>query len=100
MIEMISGAYGAKGRLIRPADGAFSLTPAEEERLVGRGVARYVDTSPEPEPPEPDPEEFEDRDGVGEADPDPEPAKPSKPKKNNKSKQEAPPDLSPEDVVV
>ena len=43
MIKMISGVYGGKDGLKRPEDGAFSLPPAEEERLVQRGVAVYTD---------------------------------------------------------
>ena len=58
MVEMICGAYGAKGRLIRPADGPFSLSAEEERRLVNRGVARYVRESvtipPGPPPSEPE----------------------------------------------
>lgn len=42
MIKMISGVYGGKDGLKRPSDGAFSLPPAEEERLVRRGVAVYT----------------------------------------------------------
>lgn len=42
MIEMISGVYGGKNGMKRPGDGAFSLSPAEEARLVRRGVARYT----------------------------------------------------------
>jgi hypothetical protein len=45
MIQMISGAYCAKNVLIRPRDGAFSLSAEEEERLVKRGVAKYVNQS-------------------------------------------------------
>lgn len=97
MIEMICGAYGAKGRLIRPSDGPFSLSAGEEKRLVSRGVARYVQAET-PEPDEPD-------NGGGQednADPPPaEPEKPPKSKKPGKGKHEgdAPPDLSPEDPV-
>lgn len=53
MIEMTCGAYGAKGRLIRPADGPFTLSADEEKRLVQRGVARYVRDYAEPAPPMP-----------------------------------------------
>lgn len=42
MIEMISGVYGGKDGIKKPGDGAFSLSPAEEARLVRRGVARYT----------------------------------------------------------
>lgn len=42
MIEMISGVYGGKDGLKRPGDGAFCLSPAEEARLVRRGVAQYT----------------------------------------------------------
>ena len=52
MIEMICGAYGAKGRLIRPSDGPFTLSAEEERRLVNRGVARYVRKYVEPALPE------------------------------------------------
>ncbi|MDE6837189.1 MAG: hypothetical protein K2P33_02200 [Acutalibacter sp.] len=52
MIEMICGAYGAKGRLIRPSDGPFTLSAEEERRLVERGVARYVREYMEPMLPE------------------------------------------------
>ena len=52
MIEMTCGAYGAKGRLIRPSDGPFTLSAEEERRLVNRGVARYVREYMEPALPE------------------------------------------------
>lgn len=42
MIKMISGVYGGVDGLKKPSDGPFSLSPAEEERLVNRGVARYT----------------------------------------------------------
>lgn len=42
MIEMISGVYGGKDGIKKPGDGAFCLSPAEEARLVRRGVARYT----------------------------------------------------------
>lgn len=42
MIEMISGVYGGRDGIKKPGDGAFSLSPAEEARLVRRGVARYT----------------------------------------------------------
>ncbi len=63
MVEMICGAYGAKGRLIRPADGPFSLSAEEEKRLVNRGVARYVREYAEPAPPAPPPDEPEESGG-------------------------------------
>lgn len=43
MIEIICGVYGGKNGLKRPGDEPFSLSPAEEARLVARKVARYVD---------------------------------------------------------
>ncbi len=63
MIEMICGAYGAKGRLIRPADGPFTLSADEEKRLVQRGVARYVRAYAEPAPHMPPPGEPEESGG-------------------------------------
>lgn len=42
MIQMICGVYGGVDGMKRPADGAFSLSPEEEARLVRRGVARYT----------------------------------------------------------
>lgn len=63
MVEMICGAYGAKGRLIRPADGPFSLSAEEEKRLVNRGVARYVREYVESVPPVPPPSEPEESGG-------------------------------------
>ena len=85
MVEMVCGAYGAKERLIRPADGPFSLSTEEEKRLVERGVARYVKEA-EGEPAQP---------------PQPEAKKPPKPKNPGKGKDgEAPPDLSPQDPVT
>lgn len=62
MIEMICGAYGAKERLIRPADGPFSLSAEEEKRLVERGVARYVQESVT-DPPGPSPSDPEESGG-------------------------------------
>ena len=47
MVQMICGVYGGRNGLKRPSDGPFSLTPAEEARLVARGVARYVLTEKE-----------------------------------------------------
>lgn len=92
MVEMVCGAYGAKERLIRPADGPFSLSTEEEKRLVERGVARYVK---EAEPPEPEAE------GEPAQPPQPEAKKPPKPKNPGKGKDgEAPPDLSPQDPVT
>ncbi len=91
MIEMICGAYGAKGRLVRPTDGPFSLSTEEEKRLVGRGVARYVTgglSEPEGKAESPEP-------------PQPEMKKPPKQKNPGKEKsEEAPPNLSPEDPVT
>lgn len=43
MIEIICGVYGGKNGLKRPGDKPFSLSPAEEARLVARKVARYVE---------------------------------------------------------
>lgn len=96
MIEMTCGAYGAKGRLIRPADGPFSLSANEEKRLVQRGVARYVQEKAA-EPVEPDDEEGQEDDSVP---PPEEPKKPAKAKKPGNPKEEPPPDLSPEGPVV
>jgi len=50
MIKIISGIYGhlIDGR-VRPKTAAsepFSLTPAEEKRLVERGIAVYVNEAP------------------------------------------------------
>lgn len=46
MIRITQGTYGYRdGAVIRPispADEPFSLSPAEEQRLVARGVAQYV----------------------------------------------------------
>lgn len=50
MIQMICGAYGACDGLKRACDGSFSLSPAEEERLVKRGVAEYVRECPDVPP--------------------------------------------------
>lgn len=47
MIQITSGTYGGKDGMKRSSDGPFSLSPAEEQRLVRRGVARYVLTSQE-----------------------------------------------------
>lgn len=46
MVKMICGAYGACDGLKRACDGPFFLSPAEEERLVARGVAEYVKEAP------------------------------------------------------
>ena len=43
MIEIICGVYGGKNGMKRPGDKPFSLSPAEEARLVARKVARYVE---------------------------------------------------------
>jgi len=97
MVEMTCGAYGAKGRLIRPADGPFALSAEEEKRLVNRGVARYVREGTA------EPDEPNHKGGQAEhAEPPPtEPEKPPKAKKPGKDKREedAPPHLSPEDPV-
>lgn len=59
MIQMISGACNTPSGLKRSSDGPFELPPEQEERLVRRGVARYLvatdgEHTPEPEPaPEP-----------------------------------------------
>lgn len=42
MIKMICGVYGGVDGMKRPEDGAFSLPPDEEARLVRRGVAVYT----------------------------------------------------------
>ena len=50
MIKIISGTYGHLiGGRVRPktvASDPFSLTPAEEARLVDRGIAVYVNEVP------------------------------------------------------
>lgn len=46
MIVMICGVCGGKNGMKRASDGPFSLSPAEEERLVRRGVAAYVPEEP------------------------------------------------------
>lgn len=95
MIEMTCGAYGAKGRLIRPADGPFTLSAGEEKRLVQRGVARYVQEKTA-EPDEPDDESRQEDNSEP---PPAEPKKPAKAKKPGNPKDETPPDLTPEDPV-
>ena len=42
MVKLISGACRIGNVLMRPSDGAFSAPREVEERLVRRGVARYV----------------------------------------------------------
>lgn len=42
MIQIICGVYGGKDGAKRPGDKPFSLSPAEEARLVARKVAVYV----------------------------------------------------------
>lgn len=52
MIQIICGVYGGKDGAKRPGDKPFSLSPAEEARLVDRKVAVYVNeptTEPEDE---------------------------------------------------
>ena len=49
MIRIICGVYGGKNGVKRPGDKPFSLTPAEEARLVALKVAAYVD-APAPAP--------------------------------------------------
>lgn len=50
MIRMKSGVCPTKDGMKRASDGPFSLTDAQEERLVRRGVAEYVfDHSEQPE---------------------------------------------------
>lgn len=49
MIKIIKGVYGhmTESGIVRPktsADEPFALTPAQEERLVGLGVARVCGT--------------------------------------------------------
>lgn len=52
MIKIISGTYGhlVDGRVRPKTAGSepFSLTPAEEARLVSRGIAVYVNEVPAP----------------------------------------------------
>ena len=113
MIEMTCGAYGAKSGLIRPADGPFSLSVEEEQRLVNRGVARYVQEQVEPAPPVPpvppvpppgEPEGHEDEGSKEDKAklPQTEPEKPAKAKKPGKTHtdESALPDLTPEGPVV
>lgn len=52
MIKIISGVYGYldKNGCVKPKtekDGPFSLTKEQEARLVGLGVAKYVEEAPE-----------------------------------------------------
>ena len=42
MIQIICGVYGGADGMKRPGDKPFSLSPAEEARLVARKVAVYV----------------------------------------------------------
>lgn len=49
MIMMICGACRVNGELKRAGDDPFSLSSAEEQRLVDAGVAEYV-IEPPPEP--------------------------------------------------
>jgi len=42
MIRMINGYTGVGSRRVGPQDGPFELAPEAEERLVGLGVAAYV----------------------------------------------------------
>ena len=42
MIKIICGVYGGADGMKRPGDKPFSLSPAEEARLVARKVAAYV----------------------------------------------------------
>ena len=46
MIQMKSGVYGTKNMMRGASYGPFSLSEAEEERLVQRGVAVYVNPRP------------------------------------------------------
>ena len=59
MIEIICGVYGGKNGLKRPGDKPFSLSPAEEARLVARKVARYVE---QPKQDDADAEQHQDED--------------------------------------
>ena len=77
MIEIICGVYGGENGLKRPGDKPFSLSPAEEARLVSRKVARYVEQPKLPtiedEPDEDESDFDEDADtpiGFGEIPPD------------------------------
>lgn len=49
MIRIICGVYGGKNGVKRPGDEPFSLSPAEEARLVSRKVAVYVNEPAAPE---------------------------------------------------
>ena len=53
MIQMKNGVYGARHFMKRASDGPFSLSEAEEARLVDRGVAEYVDGAEPPADGEP-----------------------------------------------
>ena len=46
MIQMTNGVYGTKHEMKKAGDGPFSLSAAEEARLVARGVAKYVGELP------------------------------------------------------
>lgn len=57
MIKIIRGVYGLldKNGIVRPktaADEPFELLPEQEERLVSRGVAQYVETVKDAQEPE------------------------------------------------
>lgn len=58
MIKIICGVYGGADGLKRPGDKPFSLSPAEEARLVARKVAVYVN-----EPPTEAPQDEDSQDG-------------------------------------
>ena len=61
MIKMISGVCGSPNGLMHPGSGAFSLTDAEEARLVNRGVAVYVqEIVEEPDAPADESDDLED----------------------------------------
>lgn len=53
MIQMKNGVYGTRHFMKRASDGPFSLSKAEEARLVARGVAEYVDGAEPPADGEP-----------------------------------------------
>lgn len=64
MIKIINGVYGYmdKNGIVKPKtekDAPFALTEAQEARLVGLGVAKYVNAPVPPVEPENEPDEPE-----------------------------------------
>lgn len=62
MIKIICGVYGGVDGMKRPGDKPFSLSPAEEARLVARKVAVYVN---EPTTEAPQDEDFHEDAPIG-----------------------------------